>query len=198
MLQENQVGIKDEVRFVKTELSGDEKVLESAFKLESLYAKHKAKLWAVVVGIVLFFGVRGAMDAMHEAKLVKANEAFLLLQKNSGDTKALETLKENNLGLFELYSYAQGAAKQDAKALEALSSSTNAIIADASSYTAGILAKKPVDSKLYHELALFVEAYLAIGAGDVKQAKAKLDLIDERSPLAVVSGFLKHSMIKAD
>ena len=198
MFQENQVGIKDEVTFVKTELSGDEKILQSAFKLESLYAKHKTKLWAVVAGIVLFFGVRGVMDAMHEAKLVKANEAFLTLQKNSEDAEALKTLKENNAGLFELYSYAQGAAKQDVKALESLSTSTNAIIADASSYTAGILAKKPVDSKLYNELALFVEAYLAIGAGDVKRAKAKLDLIDERSPLSVISGFLKHSTIKAD
>ena len=192
------MGIKDEVKFVKTELSGDEKVLESAFKLESLYAKHKTKLWAVVVGIVLFFGVRTTLDAMHEAKLVKANEAFLALQKNSDDAKALEMLKENNAGLFELYSYAQGAANQDVKALESLRTSTNAIIADASSYTTGILAKKPVDSKLYNELALFVEAYLAIGAGDVKTAKAKLDLIDERSPLSVISGFLKHSTIKAD
>jgi hypothetical protein len=196
MFQEKSVDIKNEIKFVKAELSGDEKVLESVFRLESFYAKHKAKLWALVAGVVVFFGVRAAMDMMHEANLVKANEAFLVLQKNSTDTQALETLKENNLALFELYSLAQGAAKKDVKALEALSASANTIIADASRYTAGILAKKPVDSELYHELSLFVEAYLAIGTGDTKQAKEKLSLINERSPLFLVSEFLNHSMIK--
>jgi hypothetical protein len=78
-----------------------------------------------------------------------------------------------------------------------LSSSKNEIIADASAYTVAVLDKKPVDSVLYKEMALFEEAYLAIGAGDAKTAKEKLELIDERSPLAVVSGFLKHSIIKA-
>ena len=58
--------------------------------------------------------------------------------------------------------------------------------------------KKPVDSVLYKEMALFEEAYVAIGAGDTKTAKAKLELIDERSPLAVITGFLKHSLIKAN
>jgi hypothetical protein len=45
---------------------------------------------------------------------------------------------------------------------------------------------------------LFEEAYVAIKAGDAKTAKNKLELIDERSPLAVITGFLKHSIIKAN
>lgn len=191
------MSIKDNVNFVKTELSGDEKVLESAFRLESLYKKHKVKLWGAAAAVFLFFGVQLMMAAIHETKLTEANEAFLTLQNKSDDANALEILKENNFALFELYSYAQAAEKQDIKALESLSVSSNTVIADASNYTAGILNKKPVDSKLYKELALFVDAYLAIGAGNTKMAKDKLELIDERSPLSVISGFLKHSTIKA-
>ncbi len=197
MLQENYVSIKDDVNYVKTELSGDEKVLESAFKLESLYRKHKVKIWGVVGAIVLFFGVQAGMNIVHEAKLEKANEAFLTLQTNSEDADALKVLKENNPTLLELYSYAQAVKKQDIKALESLSTSSNAVISDASAYTAAVLNKKPVDSKLYKEMALFTDAYLAIGSGDTKVAKEKLDLIDERSSLAVVSGFLKHFIAKA-
>jgi hypothetical protein len=196
--QESYVSIKDDVKFVKAELSGDEKVLESAFRLESLYRKHKTKLWGIIVVIVSFFVIQAVMTAIHETKLEKANEAFLTLQNKSDDANAIEMLKENNGALFELYSYAQGVQKQDIKRLESLgASSSNAIIADASKYTASILSKKPVDSKLYKELALFVDAYVAIGAGNTKMAKEKLELIDERSPLWVISGFLKHSMIKA-
>ena len=198
MLQESYVSIKDDVNYVKKELSGDEKVLESAFKLESLYKKYKFQLWGVAAALILFFGGQAVMTAMHEAKLVKANEAFLTLQSKSDDANALKILKENNPALLELYTYAQAVKKEDIKALESLASSQNNVIADASAYTAGVLSKKPVDSKLYKEMALFEEAYLAIVAGDTKTAQNKLELIDERSPLSVITQFLKHSTIKAN
>ena len=198
MLQENYVSIKDDVNYVKKELSGDEKVLESAFKLETLYKKHKLKLWGIVTALILFFAGTAVMDAMHQAKLVKANEAFLTLQTNSDDATALKVLKEENPALFELYSYATAVKKQDLAALETLSKSSNSVIADASKYHAGVLNKKPVHSKLYKEMALFEEAYVAIGAGDIQRAKEKLELIDERSPLGVITSFLKHSTIKVN
>jgi hypothetical protein len=191
------VSIKDDVNYVKKELSGDEKVLESAFKLETLYKKHKFKIWGVAVALVLFFGGKAIQESMHEAQLKTANEAFLVLQQNPTDKASFKTLEENNPALLELFFYSQAVKNQDAKTLKTLSSSKNEIIADASAYTAAVLDKKPVDSILYKEMALFEEAYLAIGAGDAKTAKEKLELIDERSPLAVITGFLKHSIIKA-
>ena len=197
-MQENDVSIKDDVNYVKKELSGDEKVLESAFKLESLYKKYKFQLWGVAVALLLFFASQGVLDAMHQAKLVKANEAFLTLQNKSDDSNALQALKENNPALLELYQYAQAVKTEDVKVLESLSASSNSVIADASGYTVGVLAKKPVDSKLYKEMALFEEAYIAILAGDIKLAKNKLALIDERSSLSVIAQFLKHSTIKAN
>lgn len=191
------MSIKDDVKYVEKSLSSDEKLLESTFKLEALYKKHKFKIWAVIVAIVLYFAGQAVMTAMQEAKLEKANEAFLTLQSKSDDASALKILQENNPALFELYSFAQAAKKQDIKALESLSKSTNAVVADSSKYTAGVLSKKPVDSKLYREMALLEEAYLAIEAGDTNKAKDKLELIDERSPLGVIASFLKHSTIKA-
>ena len=192
------MSIKDDVNYVKQELSGDEKVLESAFKLESLYKKYKFHLWGVVAALILFFGAQTVMNAMHQAKLEKANEAFLVLQSNSSDADALKVLEENNPALLELFTYAQAVQQKDIKALEALSSSKNGVVSDASGYTASILNKKPSDSKLYKELALFQEAYLAIVAGDIKTAQNKLELIDDRSSLAVITEFLKHSTIKAN
>jgi len=68
---------------VKKKLSNDEKVLVSAFKLETLYKKHKFKIWAVVAVLILFFIGKTAMDAMHNAKLAEANQAFLTLCTSS-------------------------------------------------------------------------------------------------------------------
>lgn len=190
------MNLKDDVNFVTKSLSGDEKMLESAFKLETIYKRHKFKIWTLVIVVIAFFVSRAIMQELHQSKLVKANEAFLTLQDKSDDTKALKTLKENNYALFELYNYNQAIKAKDTKALEALSKSQNEIVADMSSYNAGLLEKKLTDSRLYSDMSIYIDGYLSILAGDKKSAKSKLELIDERSPLAVVSGFLKHSTIK--
>jgi len=191
------VSIQDDVKYVKKELSGDEKVLESAFKLEELYKKNKYVIWAAVAAIILFFAGSTVMNAMQQAKLEEANNAFLTLQTKADDTQALETLKNKNPALFELYTFSQAAKNQDAKVLSSLASSKNSIITDSSKYTAAAIEKKPVDSKLYKEMALLEEAYLSIKTGDVNNAKAKLELIDERSPLSMLARLLEHSTIKA-
>ena len=191
------MSIKDDVKYVKTELSGDEKVLESAFKLETLYKKYKFVIWGASAAVILFFLSQTVMQSMKEAKLEEANKAFLTLQKTPDNADALATLKAKNPALFELYSFSKAAQNSDVKTLETLTSSKNEIIADASKYTAAAIDKKPVDSKLYAEMALFEEAYLAIKSGDTTSAKAKLELIDERSSLQMLTQLLEHSMIKA-
>jgi len=191
------VSIKDDFKRIKKELSGDEKVLVSAFKLETLYKKHKLKIWTLVSLLIFLFVGTTVNSALNEVKLEDANKAFLVLQTKADDKEALETLKKKNPALFELYSYAQAIEKKDIKTLEKLSTSSNSIIADASAYTAGVLNEKPVDSELYKELSLLLEAYIAMKENNTKKAKSKLELIDERSPLGIIAGFLKHSTIKA-
>jgi len=191
------VSIKDDVKYVKTELSGDEKVLESAFKLETLYKKYKFAIWGVAVAVVLFFLSQTVMTSMKEIKLEDANKAFLVLQQKPNDAQAMATLKEKNPALFELYTFSKASHSDDVEALKSLRSSKNEVISDASKYTVAAMEKKPVDSKLYSELALLEEAYLSIKSGDTKSAKAKLELIDERSSLQMLTQLLEHSMIKA-
>ena len=190
------MSIQDDVKYVKRELSGDEKVLESAFKLEELYKKNKLIIWATVVAVILLFVGSTVMDTMKQAKLEDANSAFLTLQTKADDAQALDTLKKKNPALFELYTFSQAAKNNDANALNALTSSKNSIITDASKYTAAAIEKKPVDSKLYKEMALLEEAYVSIKAGDVQNAKSKLELINERSPLSMLARLLEHSTIK--
>ncbi|PHS34422.1 MAG: hypothetical protein COA92_00565 [Sulfurovum sp.] len=191
------MNLTDAGREIKKELSGDEKVLESVFRLETLYKKYKFIIWAVVIAVILFFIGRAVMQNMHETKLLEANEAFLTLQNKADDAEALALLKEKNPALFELYTYTQAVKKEDIKVLEALSASKNSVISDASKYTQSVLSKKPVDSKLYKEMALLQQAYLAIKKSDVTTAKNKLELIGERSSLFMVASLLKHSIIKA-
>lgn len=190
------MSIKDDVKYVKTELSGDEKVLESVFKLESLYKKYKIVVWGAVGAALLFFVVTTGLDAVRQSKLETANQALLTLQNNPNDTEALSVLKENNPALHEVYIFSQAAKRKDIKRLADISESKNDIIADMSRYTVGAIEKKPVDSKLYTELVYLEEAYIKIKAGDMQEAKSKLALIDGRSSLSMLAKLLEHSTLK--
>jgi len=190
------VSIKDDVKYVKTELSGDEKVLESVFKLESLYKKYKIVIWGAVGAALLFFAVTTGLDSVRQSKLETANQALLTLQNNPNDTEALSVLKENNPALYEVYIFSQAAKRKDIKRLADISESKNDIIADMSRYTVGAIEKKPVDSKLYTELVYLEEAYIKIKAGDMQEAKSKLALIDGRSSLFMLAKLLEHSTLK--
>ena len=180
---------------IKKELSNDEKILESAFKLETIYKKYKLIIWAVAIGLVLFFVGRAVMDTLERAKLEDANKAFLALQENPEDTKSLSTLKDKNPSLYEMYIYSQAVNKSDKKVLSGLVNSGNDIVADASKYTLSVLDSKPQNSKLYGDMALFEEAYLALKSGNIAAAKAKLSEIDEKSPLSKVANLLKHATL---
>jgi len=134
------VSIQDNVDYVKKELSGDEKVLESALKIETFYKKHKIKIWAAIAAIILLFAGKAIIDTVHEVKLNSANEAFLTLQKDPKNSEALEVLKSKNPALYELYAYAEAVKSKDKKILEGLGSSKNALISDISRYHSNVLA----------------------------------------------------------
>jgi hypothetical protein len=191
------VSIKDDVNYVKTELSSDEKVLESAFKLESLYKKYKTVIWgAGIIGLLYFVTITG-MDALHRSKLEAANQALLTLQQKPDDAQALQVLQEKNPALYELHLFSKAADSEDVQTLSKIAQSKDTILADMSRYSKGAIEERPVDSKIYKELSYLEEAYIAIKAGNKEEAKRKLELIDARSAAATFARLLGHATLKA-
>jgi len=189
------MSIKDELQHVKEELSGDEKILESAFKLERLYKRYKVLIWGILILLVVGFGGMTAWNAYLQSKLSTANEAFLTLQKDPQNASALGKLQSNNPRLFALYSFHQAVQNQSEDALKGLENSADPIVADIAKYHAGLLEGKVSDSVYYHDLALVEEAYNDLKAGNKSEAKSKLSLIAENSPMAKIAQLLKHSTI---
>ena len=190
------MSIQNTLDEAKKELSNDEQMLASAFKIEKLYRKHKIKIFSVVAVTVLYFAGTAIMDNIAEQKLVTANSAYLTLSKDSKNKNALNELQTNNPALFELYTYQEAIKASNKEALKTLSSSSNKIIADLSSYHLAVLEGKPAESELYNEFALVNNASLLIKEGKVTQAKDELDLITEESPVYNISKMIKHYTIK--
>ncbi|MCB4773752.1 MAG: hypothetical protein LGB71_00395 [Sulfurovum sp.] len=192
------MSIKDDVNYVKTELSSDEKILESAFKLESFYKKYKIMIWGTVIVLLLIFTIKTGMDAIYRSKLEAANKALSTLQQKADNAEARKVLKEKNPALYELFEFSQAIKKKDIAALKVLSGSKNEIISDISQYSIDAIEQKSTSSKFYKDLSYFEQAYLSIKAGDKKRAKNKLRLIDERSPLFMPAKILEHGTLKTN
>ena len=190
------MSIQDTLNEAKKELTNDEQMLASAFKLEKLYKKHKIKLYSVLTIATLYLVGTAVVDNIAQQKLVSANSAYLTLSKDAKNETALNELKTNNPALFDLYSYQEAIKSSNKEALKALSTSSNKIIADLSTYHLAVLEGKPVESELYNEFALVNNASLLIKEGKIADAKNELDLIDEESPVYNISKMIKHYTIK--
>jgi len=190
------LSITDKLDEVKKELSSDEQMLASAFKVEKLYKKHKLKIFAVLGIAIAYFGGTAIMESIAQSKREAANSAYLTLEKEPKNADALATLKSNNPALFELFSYQQALKSADTSTLKSLSSSKNEIIADISSYHLEVIEGKKAESTLYDDVAKVYNASLLIKEGKVTQAKEELELISEESPVYSISKMIKHYSIK--
>jgi hypothetical protein len=190
------LSIKDELEYVKEELSSDEKLLENAFKLERFYKKHKIKIWAVLILVVGGFGGKAIFDAYSEHKLNVANQALLTLEANPKDSKALEELKSNNPKLYSLYLYSTAIKNQDIKTLQELTNGDDKLILDLAKYHINILKNRAGESKYYKDLATLEKAYEYIKEGKKAKAKELLSMIDVQSPVANIANLLKHFTIE--
>ena len=192
----HKLSITDKLDEVKKELSSDEQMLASAFKLEKLYKKHKLKIFTVLGVAIAYFGGTTVMESIAQSKREAANAAYLTLEKEPKSAEALEKLKSNNPALFELLSYQEALKSADTATLKSLSSSKNEIIADISSYHLEVIEGKEANSKLYDDVAKVYNASLLIKEGKVTQAKEELELISQESPVYNISKMIKHYSIK--
>ncbi len=184
--------IKEIKQYAKDELSSDEKLLESVLKFETIYNKHKAKLFIVLAFVALSIIAFWGYNEYKEYKYEKANEALMKLIENPDDKGAIESLKSNNKALYNLYSYHMASAKNDTKRLQELSGLEDKLIADLSKYTLGIIENKPVDSEYYHDLSLIMQVNDAISKREYQKAKTILDSISQNSPLINIATLYKH------
>ncbi|MBL0721526.1 MAG: hypothetical protein JJV88_02975 [Sulfurovum sp.] len=192
------MNIKDNVNYVKSELTADEKVLESAFRVENIYRKYKILIWSVVGILVIGGGSAVALDIINTSKLDNANNALITLQTKPDDVKAREILRVNNPVLFDLYNLKLAIKTKDIKALEEFSKNKNKIIADISSYHSRTISNQNGKSIYYKNLALVTSAYNDINNSRSKDAQLKLEMIDNRSSLASISTILNHYTIKGE
>ena len=191
------MSIKENVDYIKEELSSQEKFLENFVKGERFYKKYKTLIFAFIA-IAILGGIGLVIkNNIDESNKLKANIAFNKVLQNSTDTQALEELKNTNEKLYEVALFLQ--AKKENKAVEV----NIPLLKELSKYQVA-LANKNVDELtnlsmqndfLLKEFAIFNKALLLSNEGKYDDAKATLKLIPQTSKAFELANLLNHYLL---
>lgn len=187
------MSIKDNVDYIKKEMSTEESFLESVFKLEKFYKKYKTALFgtaAVILIAVIGFNIKSYTD---EKKMIEANEAFNKVLADPNDTASLEVLKSKNEKLYQLAQYSKGKAdKISLDFFNELSLYSKAIEKQNSAMIGEVSQKQ---NFLLKDFALFNKALIEAKDGKYKEAKETLKLIPEKSDITGLAKMLEHYLL---
>ena len=189
---------KDNIDFIKQEVSSQEKFLEGFFHIEKYYRKYKIPILAIaVVAIVAIIGYN-VNNYIEGQDKIKANAAYNALQKeHSAEQESL--LKKYAPKLHQVYAFRQflDGKIDTAPALDI------GILQDILDYQQATLGRDATMLDKYSlgqeaslkDMALLSQSFLLIKEGDSKQAIALLDTIPATSQLQTFAKLLKHYTI---
>ena len=191
------MSIKENVDYVKTGLSSEEKFLESFVKSERFFKKYKTLIFAfviiIIVGIIGFF----IKENLAQSNKLKANIAFNQVLENSNNAQALATLKDKNPQLYDIALYLQ--AKKEAKVTQI----SVPLLKELSKYQTALADKNIAELDnlsmqndfLLKEFAIFNKALLLTNEGKFNEAKTTLALIPQTSKAFELAKLLNHYLI---
>lgn len=191
------MSIKENVDYVKTELSSEEKFLENFVKSERLFKKYKTLIFAfvtiVIVGIIGFF----IKENIAQSNKFEANIAFNKVLENSNDTQALAVLKDKNSQLYDIAIFLQ--AKKESKSAQI----NVPLLKELSKYQTALADKNIAELDnlsmqndfLLKEFAIFNKALLLTNEGKFNEAKTTLALIPQTSRAFELAKLLNHYLL---
>lgn len=187
------MSLKENVEYVKEEISAQESFLENFFKVEQFFKKYKNILIGGVAVVIIAFGGVSVSSYLQEQNKLEANEAFNTLLENPDDKKAQDTLKAKNAKLYEIAMFVnKKQTNVNTEFLNQLATYSAAI----QSNSIEQLSKSAQDQKfILKEFAIFNQALLEAKKGEFKKAKTTVNMISSTSGIQPLANMLKHYLI---
>ncbi|WP_323652366.1 tetratricopeptide repeat protein [Aliarcobacter butzleri] len=190
------MSLKEDVGYIKNELSSEEKFIENFVKGERFFKKYKTLIIAVVVILIIGligFTIKKSIDNSNKHDANIALSQFL----ENGDEKALETLKNKNEKLYEVALFLQ--AKKDNKIpsieLPLLKELVKFQTATASNNIEELNSLSMQNDFLLKEFALFNKALILVNEGKYEEAKKELSQISQTSKAYELATLLNHYLL---
>ncbi len=187
------MSLKENVNYIKEEISTQESFIENFFKLEKFYNKYKKVIISTISIIII--GVIGisVSNYIKEQNKLSANNSFNKCLENPTDKAALEELESQDENLYKLAVYMNDRTKEvDKEFLKELSIYSKAI----ENTDLAVIDKITQNQNfLLKDFALFNKAMIQVQNGKVDDAKTTLKLISTTSSVTSLVKMLEHYML---
>ena len=189
------MSLKENVDYIKDEISNEEKFFESFFKVEKFYKKYKFIIIALVVTVLGYFIGSNILDYIKQQNAIAANKAFNLLMKNPNDKEQIKILEDKNKKLLQIAMYKNGKeidGKVEVPYLDGIIALNKAIKNNDIKALDSLILNPNFVLKDY---AIFNKALILTNNGNYKKAKITLENIDKDSQVNTIANLLKHYLL---
>lgn len=178
------MGLKENLKAVKSSLSTEEQMIEGFIKSERFIKKYKfvfIVILALLLGYLVYFY---ASDALMSKKIQQNNEIYLALLQNPNDSDKLAQLKEKNPNLYVLFLLSQDDNEKALK--EAQNLKLEPLLKDIlNANTAG-------DSRFLSDYHKILNAYELLQQDKIEEANLILSQIPMNSELQNLANNFRH------
>jgi len=187
------LGIRENIKAVKEEISTEEQFLEGMIKGERFFKRNK-KIIAGILAICVIGSLGYSIQTMMEAnRLQQSNDAYMTLLKDPSNTEALHALKQKNERLYTMHELQDAVTKNDKEVLARLAKHSDTIVASIATYQLSQLDAATVpQGELFAGMVALQEGYALLKENKISEAKVKFASIDQNSPLKQVAQNLEH------
>ena len=187
------MSLKENINYIKEEVSAQESFMEKTFKLEQFYKKYKTLIFgSVALTVVAFVGI-SVSSYLSEENKIKDNQSFNILLENPNDKEALKYLESNNKKLYEIAVYMNDKTKDtNVEFLNELSAYSKAIEKENIDDISDVAQKQTF---LLKDFAIFNKALIQAQNGKYQDAKESIKLISSNSSVASLSSMLEHFLL---
>jgi hypothetical protein len=193
---------KENISYIKEQLSAQERILENLFHFERFYKKHKIKIFILLTLVVL--GVVGLYinDSINQENIEKSNKSFNNLINDKYTQNDIDILKKYNKKLYDVYQVHKILKSKDTNTNISLDSSLD-ILADLMEYQKSLLTKKTIllekyslkQKSILKDFAILNEAFLLVKRHKIQEANDKLRFISSTSKVHKFVVLLQHYML---
>lgn len=194
------MSVKNNLNFIKSEFSNDEKIIENAFKLEILYRRYRHIIWGVLCAVAILAVFMGAKSLIVESNAKKSSEILRNLLENPNDDSIRASLQKSNENLYNLFLLKESLDNGNTADLQALSDAKNEFVQYLANYHLGSFERDLTlldksDKFALGDLAKLESAYMMIQNGKIADAKNILNTIPADSQLNEIAQILAHTTI---
>lgn len=187
------MSLKDNVDYIKKEISAEESYMENFFKVEKLFKKYKKVIYSTVIIIVLAVIGFYLSAYLNDQNKLQANIALNKLLKDPTDKEALAVLEAKNPKLFKIFQYKQDDTRAiDVAYFKELALYTQAIKENSIEKLNSVSIQQEF---LLKDFALFNKALIQAQNNNYQDAKESLKLIKENSEVAPLAKMLEHYLL---